>query len=222
MRYTVHPLRLAEVNLAGKYNPPTFADVRIPVYGFLILDGANAVLVDTGVGSGHAYIERNFAPEIFPIADALAEVGVTPDDVAFVVNSHLHFDHCGNNRLFKHARFFAQQTELSVARAGQYTIEAWFDFPGAQIVAVDGDAELVEGIQLLATPGHTPGHQSVLVNTEQGQELIVAQAAFSGDEFARGGDPEVQAHEGLAAEYVSSIRRLQALNVGRTYFSHES
>ncbi len=212
MGYTVHPLRLAEVNLAGKYNPPSFADARIPVYGCLILGNTEVVLVDTGVGSGHTYIERTFAPEINPIADALAEFGVTPDDVALVVNSHLHFDHCGNNSLFKRAHFFVQQAELLVARAGQYTIEAWFDFPGAQIVAVDGDAELVEGIQLLATPGHTPGHQSVLVQTKQGQELIVAQAAFSRDEFARGGDPEVQAHM-LDARISAMNLRLDAASV---------
>ncbi len=73
----------------------------------------------------------------------------------------------------------------------------------------------------IATPGHTPGHQSVLVKAGDSDVLIAAQAAHNGDEYLRGGDPEVQAHEGFREEYVQSILRLKSLGAERTYFSHD-
>ena len=93
----VHPLLLAEVNLAGQYNPPTYQDGRIPVYAFLILVGNDVVLVDPGVGEGNAYVDAQFAPERRDLETALAEYGVGVADVTMLINSHLHFDHCGNN-----------------------------------------------------------------------------------------------------------------------------
>jgi N-acyl homoserine lactone hydrolase len=140
--------------------------------------------------------------------------------VNLLVNSHLHFDHCGNNRLFPGAEIFVQADELSVARTTRYTVAEWFDYEGARLNAVSGDMEIGEGITLLSSPGHTPGHQSVLIETASGNILVAAQAAFTADEYQRGGDV-AQAHEGLAAEYLRSISELKAVAADRVYFSHD-
>ncbi len=220
-RPEVHPLLLAEVNLSGAFNPPTYADTRIPVYGFLILAGDEVVLLDTGIGEGSDYIEARFEPDRRSLADALAEHGLAPGDVTMLINSHLHFDHCGNNRLFPRVPVYVQADELAAAEVPNYTISDWFDYAGADLRPVSGDLMLIPGVHLIATPGHTPGHQSVLVETEPGAILIAAQAAFTADEFRRGGDPGVQAHEHLEAEYVDSIARLKGISSRRIFFSHD-
>jgi N-acyl homoserine lactone hydrolase len=89
-----------------------------------------------------------------------------PRDVACVINTHLHYDHCGGNRLFPGVPIHVQQRELADARSlADYTIREWVDFDGATYVEHEGEVELLPGIRLLPTPGHTDGHQSVLVET---------------------------------------------------------
>lgn len=220
MSRSVHRLHMASVNLAGQFNPPTFLDTRIEVYAYLAITETDVLLIDTGIGEGNEYIERTFEPRRTPIAEELARFGLETADVNLLVNSHLHFDHCGNNRLFPGAEIFVQADELSVARTTRYTVAEWFDYEGARLNAVSGDMEISEGIKLLSSPGHTPGHQSVLIETASGNILVAAQAAFTADEYQRGGDA-AQAHEGLAAEYLRSVSKLKSVAADRVYFSHD-
>lgn len=225
MSASVNRLNMGSVKLAGRYNPPTYADTRIDVYAYLVLTTSSDVaLIDTGVGEGNAYIDTTFEPARTSIVDELARFGVAPSDVGFVVNSHLHFDHCGNNRLFSHASVFIQKTELETARdpAVRYTVNRWFDYPAARIIETEGDMEIIRGVRLLASPGHTPGHQSVLITDSSGRILVAAQAAFTVDEYHRGGDPNEQAHEGFADRYRESIVRLKAVGAPIVYFSHDA
>src|SRR6185437_13689581 len=85
-----------------------------PVHGFLVTYPGGAVLVDTGVGgpdqvlTDHGVVNRS-------VADALDEHDMTPGDIGLVINTHLHFDHCGQNAVFKHAPFYVQRAELTRA-----------------------------------------------------------------------------------------------------------
>jgi len=221
MTTSIHRLTLASVALAGEFNPPNFQDTHINVFAYLVDTPIAKILVDTGVGRGNKYIEAQFGPQHTPISEELVRLGYTISDIDIVINSHLHFDHCGNNALFPNADIYVQQAELDIARSSRYTVREWFDYPGAHIVSVAGDMRISEHIELVATPGHTPGHQSVLVHGPEGRALIAAQAAFSGEEFARGGDPGIQAHEGLDAQYLASIKKLRALAPRAIYFSHD-
>lgn len=98
---------------------------------------------------------------------------------------HLHFDHCGNDGLFPHAKFYVQKKELEFAHNpmpafyGSYekTVllngdePCWYETRD-RFIPVNGDFQLKDGIKLLLTPGHSPGSQSVAVNTERGIYLI--------------------------------------------------
>jgi N-acyl homoserine lactone hydrolase len=212
------------VKLAGQFNPPTYVDTRIDVFAYLVIAEDGVLLIDTGVGVGNETIDRRFEPVRRSLTDALAEHGVAPGEVRYVVNSHLHFDHCGNNGAFPAAEVLVQADELAVARAlgDRYTVPCWFDHDAARIRAVQGDEEIGPGISLIASPGHTPGHQSVLVDLGDRRVLVAAQAAFTADEYRRGGDPKEQAHEGFEAAYVQSIARLKALAADETRFSHDA
>jgi N-acyl homoserine lactone hydrolase len=100
--------------------------------------------------------------------------------VALVVNTHLHFDHCGGNRTFAGVPIHVQARELADARSEEdYTIPQWVDFLGATYVEHAGEVEILPGVRLLPTPGHTRGHQSVLVETPDGPVVIGGDVSYS-------------------------------------------
>src|SRR6266540_2807312 len=98
-----------------------------------------------------------------------------PRDVACVINTHLHFDHCGGNRLFPGVPIHVQARELAEAHA----LSDWVEFPGATYVEHDGEAEVLPGIRLLPAPGHTSGHQVVVVDTPDGTVVLGGDVAYS-------------------------------------------
>jgi len=201
----VIPLHLADVTYPASH---PLAGQDGPVLAFAIRHPDGIVLVDTGIGDGNAWIETNYRPRSRDIREALAGAKLDPDQVRVIVNSHLHFDHCGQNRAFPGVPIHVQQNELDLALREGHTIVEWVDFPDARYEAVDGDREIVEGVSVLATPGHTPGHQSVTVRTGDGLVLIIAQAAQDARAF-------------LTGEADASVRRLRELNADRIHFSHD-
>jgi N-acyl homoserine lactone hydrolase len=102
-------------------------------------------------------------PRVFPLSEQ-ADFDLAGIDV--VVNTHLHFDHCGGNRLFPGKPIHVQRRELDDARSlDDYTIREWVEAPGVQYVPVDGELEVLPGVRLVPAPGHTPGSQVVVVET---------------------------------------------------------
>jgi glyoxylase-like metal-dependent hydrolase (beta-lactamase superfamily II) len=201
----VIPLHLADVTYPASH---PLAGQDGPVLAFAIRRPDGLVLVDTGIGEGSEWIESNYRPRSRDVREALAGAKLDPDQVRTVINTHLHFDHCGQNRAFPGVPIHVQQAELDLALREGHTIVEWVDFPEARYEAVEGDREIVEGVSVLATPGHTPGHQSVTVRTGDGLVLIVGQAAQDARSFATG-------------EADASVRRLRELNADRIHFSHD-
>jgi N-acyl homoserine lactone hydrolase len=150
----------------------TFADLPVHVYSIDHADGV--VLVDTGMIDSTPELDEEGAP--VPMPENI------PRDVVCVINTHLHFDHIGGNRLFPGVPIHVQRLEL----AGPYDPPEWVDFPGANYIQHDGEAEVLPGIRLLPTPGHTPGHQSVLVDTADGLVVIGGDVAYTFDELESG------------------------------------
>jgi N-acyl homoserine lactone hydrolase len=201
----VVPLHLADVTYPASH---PLAGQEGPVLAFAIRHPDGIVLVDTGIGEGNEWIETNYRPRSRDVREALAGAKLDPDQVRTVINTHLHFDHCGQNRAFPGVPIRVQQAELDLALREGHTIVEWVDFPEASYEAVEGDREIVEGVSVLATPGHTPGHQSVTVRTGDGLVLIVGQAAQDARSFATG-------------EADASVGRLRELNADRIHFSHD-
>ncbi len=133
-----------------------------------------------------------------------------------IVVCHLHFDHCGLNRFFPGVPIYAQRAEYDATRQKDYTVLEWVDFPGARYQLLDGDAEPWSGVHILSTPGHTPGHQSVLVDTDQGGVLLTGQAVYTIAEY-EGREPL----ESADAVYARSVERLRSLRPRRVYVSHD-
>lgn len=214
----ISPVLLSEVALPE--NHPR-AGTDCVVFGFVIHHAKGPVLVDTGVGTGHAAIDSTFAPLHHPIDRALAEVDVQRGDVKMVINSHLHFDHCGNNRLFPDTPLVVQRTEYEDARQPGYTIPEWIDFPGAEWQRVDGETEVLPGLRVLPTPGHTPGHQSVVVSRADGVDVIAGQAVYDTGELDTEESLEPLS-EAAADDTRTSARRIKAQRPDRVFFSHDA
>src|SRR5487761_496083 len=147
-----------------------------PVHGFVVTHPGGAVLVDTGVGGPQEWLD-DWRVVNRSVADALAGLDMTPGDIDLVINTHLHFDHCGQNAVFKHAPCYVQRAELDRARREAPELHDWFDFTGARFELLDGDTEILPGLRVIATPGHTPGHQCVVVRADDGAfDLLIGDA----------------------------------------------
>jgi len=160
--------------------------LRSPILMWAI-EGENVrIIVDTGPGPPERALKyhreiiqsENQRPD-----QALENLGWSPADVDLVIMTHLHWDHCGNNGIFSSAEFILQEEEMRYAicpvpiQGVPYesfsigTSPLWIDTI-CRFTPIRGDKELAPGIRLIHLPGHTPGFQGVLVETDKGPYLI--------------------------------------------------
>jgi glyoxylase-like metal-dependent hydrolase (beta-lactamase superfamily II) len=166
---------------------PADARNRIPLAlrCLLVEHDDGLVLIDTGIGNkedakfNDIYgVDNAGQGGRTRLEDALAELGHAPADVRWVIDTHLHFDHCGGNTYrneggevrptFPAARYVVQRGELEFARhPNERTAASYFapNFEPVSFMLVDGVAEPLAGIHCLPTPGHVPYHQSILVES---------------------------------------------------------
>jgi N-acyl homoserine lactone hydrolase len=157
---------------------------RWPGFSDTIVHPDGLVLVDTGMIDSTPELDAEWQPTPHPLPFELVRA------VAIVVNTHLHFDHCGGNRLFPGLSIHVQRRELADARTqDDYTIREWVDFPGATYVEHDGEVEILPGVRLLPAPGHTAGHQVVVVETDEGPVVLGGDVGYSFAEVGRGDTP---------------------------------
>jgi N-acyl homoserine lactone hydrolase len=191
MNITITPVLAADLLAEGE---------RMPVYVHLIDHPDARVLVDTGLTEPHPA-----AADLDPRPQPL---NIDPAAIDIVVNTHLHFDHCGGNHLFAGKPFYVQRRELTDARGeDDYTIRSWVDAPGVEYAVVDGEFELLPGLRLLPAPGHTPGMQVVVVET--GERPVVV-----------GGDVAVWFGE-LDDPHTEGQLRVRALDPELVWLTHE-
>ncbi len=170
-----------------RLNPPDERNrIGLRINPLLIqLNGKN-VLVETGMhDKGSEKFESNFALERDEtLYGCLREVGLTPDDIHLVVNTHLHFDHAGRNTdafsqpTFKHARYIVQRQELHDAththernRASYLSADFEPIMEAGLFDTLDGETELLPGLRVVPAPGHNLGQQAVILESE-GETLV--------------------------------------------------
>ena len=155
---TITPVHVADLLAEGEL---------MPVYVHVIDHPDARVLVDTGLTEVHPAV-ADMDPRLFPLSEPEFDLG----SIEVVVNTHLHFDHCGGNHLFAGRPIYVQHQELDDARSQDgYTIPEWVDAPGVRYVPIDGELELFPGLRLVPAPGHTRGTQVVVV--ERGERPVV-------------------------------------------------
>ena len=194
------------------------------VLAYLVRHTDGLILFDTGIGAVDPETEAHYRPRRRPLQDALATVGTRLTDVSLVVNCHLHFDHCGGNPLLAGTSIVVQAGELATARRGDYTVDDLVDFPGAVYEEITGEAEIRPGVLVVPTPGHTDGHQSLVVRKSDGTIILAGQAhdfatEFGSDHHARramleGVDPPLP-------PYRPWLDRLAEFDPRRVLFAHD-
>jgi N-acyl homoserine lactone hydrolase len=204
--------------------------VYCPVWSALLRTPEGLIVFDTGLHPVH--VERPDAtfgqsPTMVvtmesddAIVSRLAAVGVKPADVAVVVNSHLHFDHAGNNRAFPSATFIVQGEHLVYARGRPNFPGIYWDDPALRYMLASGRVQVAAGIEVVPTPGHAPGHQSLVVDlTETGRVVLCGDAAFTRANLERGEIPGQDPAAGK--ESLALIRSLVKDDLERAFPSHD-
>jgi N-acyl homoserine lactone hydrolase len=163
--------------------------LKTPSPMYLIQTESENILYDTGCdpsviedpegtwGSFAKVFVPRLTQEDHPI-NRLNEIGLKPEDITHVVLSHLHFDHSGGIRYFPNAKFIVQMEEYRFAlnpnrlnKGGYRKYE--FDYPDFHWELIEGDKVLSPGVTLILTHGHSPGHQSLIVDLPSGKTVII-------------------------------------------------
>jgi glyoxylase-like metal-dependent hydrolase (beta-lactamase superfamily II) len=163
--------------------------IQLGLRCLLIEHPSGLILIDTGAGNKEDEkfkdiygLENQGTDGGTLLEDGLKEIGVTPDDIAIVINTHLHFDHAGGNTRnrpdgsleisFPNATYIVRRGEYDYAMhpnertAASYFERNWVPLEAAdKIEWVSREKEIVKGVRVIPTPGHTPFHQSVLIES---------------------------------------------------------
>ncbi len=140
-------------------------------------------------------------------------IGVSPEDVSDVVISHVHADHTGNIKRFRRARITIQRAEweygMHEATPADAVFKTDFDFPDINWNLIEGDWDLLEGVQVISTRGHMPGHQSMVVTLPNSGVKVMP--ADSGD-LSENWEQEILPGETVDdAAALASIRKLDRI-----------
>jgi len=160
-----------------------------PVLGYLVQHPKGTVLLDSGMGL-HPDVDDYYRPRRIALPDALHAAGLAVEDLTVVANCHLHFDHCGGNPSLTGLPIVVQEVELAAAHLTDYTLPELVDAPGLTYEKASGDVEIFRGVTVIPTPGHTDGHQSVVVRRGDGSVIVFAgqshdtATSYSADAFA--------------------------------------
>ena len=183
------PIRLGIVTRTkSNFNlKDTHLKIDAPIIMWYIEGADKKIIVDTGGSDPNTELAQKYhAPYVrsedeAPVR-ALAKLGVAPEEIDIVINTHLHWDHCYGNEFFKKAKCIVQKKEFEFAvnpiPTQDHAYEAltggiippWMKITNWEVI--NGDEKLTDGVNLILTPGHTKGTQSVVVKTKKGPIII--------------------------------------------------
>jgi 4-pyridoxolactonase len=208
--------------------------VRIPSYAVLIEHDDGLFLFDTGFDLEHTNAVLPFElPEQTPeqtIPAQLELAGFAISDVTTLVNSHLHFDHVGGNKHFQGVKNVVHEQELAQARNHEpfeffgYSDKTW-DYEGANFEPVSGDFDLVKGLFLFETPGHTIGHYSLLVTPESsaGRPMLFAfDVVYTQPALEKGIQPGFHIDPRAGVRSIARVKEVAAKHGADIYLSHDA
>jgi len=177
-KYTIRPIPLCKgPRDASQYTYRMNYGAKYEMICYIwYIEGSNPkVLVDAGANA--ATFAKQHVPEtdIMSPEAGLAKLGLKPEDIDIVIVTHLHTDHIDLAYLYKNAKFIVQKKELEYAM-NPHPIDAHhYDkptFENLNFEVIDGTKEIIPGVNVFLSPGHTPGGQSVAIDTTAGKAII--------------------------------------------------
>jgi glyoxylase-like metal-dependent hydrolase (beta-lactamase superfamily II) len=212
----------------------------VPVTSFLVDHPRGKLLFDTGVHCqarldplgrlGPERIKRLTvkSKEGEDVVPQLARLGVKPDDVRYVANSHLHFDHCGGNEFFPRSTFLVQRPELEAARRPGFVPSYSpspldFEHPlDYQMIEGEHDVFGDGAVVLIPTYGHTPGHQSLVVRAGKGASIVCASdACYTRENMDRDVLPNILWNPAVMRDSLAALRKLRDAGGATMFYGHD-
>jgi len=191
--YTIHPLAVGfNETDQGIMTYQRFYGKRIilPIYAFALMGGDQKILIDTGIEEFLAPpdLEERMGFPLYEFEEALQTIGWSPEEVDLIIHTHLHNDHCENDQLCANAEVIVQKAELEFFRDPHPIDHRYYPdvLDDMNVTVVEGDTEIADGIDVMFTPGHTPGGQSVVVRTAKGAAIITG-LCCNAENFPAGG-----------------------------------
>ena len=195
MALTVHPLDVGDIQLDASFvNWQTAygTPVWTPTTVWLITGSGKPLLVDSSFRSVEDATQQQGlvcrrSPEQ-TLEAQLAKHGLGLSDIGYLIHTHLHMDHAGQDVLLPNARILIQRKELQNAAAPNFYPAPFYDRVNVarlidplwkQVDILDGEGEIFPGIRTVHMPGHTPAHQAIYVETASGRAIIAGDAAMN-------------------------------------------
>ena len=203
--------------------PLPMAGQRLVVTAWVVRHPDGIVLVDTGIAPElPAEDESLYRFHRRSIEDALAEDGLTPADIDVVLNCHLHADHAGGNRSLRGTRILVRAAELAAAREPGYSEPGALDLDAGRYQLIDGVHEVLPGIRSMPTPGHTPGHQAVVIDGPEGPTVLAGQGYRHVSEYAMAlRAVQLERAGEVPPPYEPWVPQVMALDPFRVLFAHD-
>jgi glyoxylase-like metal-dependent hydrolase (beta-lactamase superfamily II) len=178
MKHVIYPIltaRIATDQSTQTYFAGFGNEIIMPCVGWYIdADGVD-ILIDSGADEATINKYWHGGEDVQTLEEALAKHDKRPADIDYVIQTHLHFDHCGNTHLCHNAKVIVQEEELKFAFATHPLFAAIYPnelYVGLNFQVINGEKELFPGIRVIPAPGHTPGTQAVALETEKGLAVI--------------------------------------------------
>ncbi len=191
----IHALDMGDIELDSSFvnwqtdcGTPTWA----PTTAWLITGAAKPILVDTSFRTTEDALSQQGLvcrrSEDQSLQAQLAKHKLSPGDIGYVIHTHLHMDHAGQDYLLPNARILIQRKELQNAAAPDFFPAPFYDRVNVarlieplwhQVDILDGEDEIFPGIRTVHMPGHTPAHQAIYVQTATGTVIIAGDAAMN-------------------------------------------
>jgi N-acyl homoserine lactone hydrolase len=177
--YTIHPL-VVGINETDQGVMTYLRDygkrIYLPIYVFYLEGGDKNILVDTGL---EQFVVPDGAEEecgfkILEFKDALSTLNLKPEDIDIIIHTHLHNDHCENDYLCANAQVYVQKREYEFMQKPHPVDHRYYPdvLDENNVIKIDGDVNILDGIDVILSPGHSVGGQSVVVNTSSGRAII--------------------------------------------------
>ena len=220
------------------YTPGKFQGQKVSLScnAYLIQRKGDWILWDTGIDDsifkedGGKIIAHGLRGMVVrPIQSQLADLGLSPKDISIVILSHAHFDHVGNASLFKNARWFVQREEHT-AMFGQnfedygYIPALYKELKNSKIELMDGDLDIFGdgSVQVISTPGHTPGHCSLLVRlAKKGPVLLSADVAHYKYNMVHHAVPQFNSDQDLSVKSMKKVEVILRNENAQLWLNHD-
>ncbi|MEI9475293.1 MAG: N-acyl homoserine lactonase family protein [Deltaproteobacteria bacterium] len=218
MKYKISPILTCKLTLdKGTFTYRSYYGEKVaaPVYAWLIKGEGEPFLIDAGCAVKEAAkLSAVFVGEEgSPIEYSLQKMGISMSDIKTIILSHMHIDHFLNAKKFPNAKIIVQEEELKFAMNPHPVFSKSYNrdwYAGLNFKTVDGDVEIFPGVEIIFTPGHSPGTQSISIDTEQGKVVIVGFCSID-ENFGDAGNIVPGIHSDIFKAYDSMVR-LKKLN----------